>query len=107
MPRYIKTGATNPALTATLQDASGAVDLSTSTAKTVDLTLADGTSVRTAAAVSFVTDGTDGRVTYAWQEGDTDVAGELRCEFNITWGDGTITVFPDDGYGIIFVVADI
>ncbi len=105
--RYIKEGALAPALTATLTDENGtAVDVSAATAKTVSIVHINGTVIQDGATVDWVTDGTNGQVSYTWQSGDTDTTGELRVEFDITIG-GAVIKFPDNGYGTVIVVGEL
>ena len=48
-------------------------------------------------AVSLVTDGTDGKVQYSWQDGDTDTVGTYKAEFVAEYSDGILTI-PNDGF---------
>ena len=48
-------------------------------------------------AVSLVTDGTDGKIQYSWQDGDTDETGVYKAEFVAEYSDGVLTI-PNDGF---------
>lgn len=56
--------------------------------------------------ICIITDAVDGRVTYLWQLGDTDVAGTFHVEFEIHWG-AEIQTVPNDSYLSIKIVADL
>lgn len=62
--------------------------------------------VNTLKAACSVTDFVDGRVFYAWQDGDTDTAGIYNVEFEIHWG-SEIQTIPNDTYIQINIVADL
>jgi Rib/alpha/Esp surface antigen-like repeat protein len=50
----------------------------------------------------------DGRlVRYAWDEGDTDTAGEYDTEIEVTYADGRKETWPADGYDRLRIVADL
>jgi hypothetical protein len=71
----------------TISDASGAVDISGATTKQIILLKPDGTSIQEDA--SFVTDGTDGQLSYTIQSGDLDVCGTWRIQWLIILSSGT------------------
>jgi len=52
-------------------------------------------------------DGTDGKVEYRWQAGDTDTIGTYDCEFEVTFTDGGVQTFPPDKYLTVEVVAEL
>ena len=45
-----------------------------------------------------VEDASEGQVSYAWEDGDTSIAGHYYVEFEIDWGLGRIETVPNDGY---------
>lgn len=49
-------------------------------------------------AATFTSDGTDGDVQYALQEGDLAVSGRLSGQYVIDWGGGEEETVPDDGF---------
>ena len=71
----------------TIADASGAVDISGATTKQIILLKPDGTSIQEDA--SFVTDGTDGQLSYTIQSGDLNVCGTWRIQWLIILTSGT------------------
>lgn len=48
-----------------------------------------------------------GVVRYAWQAVDTDQEGIFQSECEVTYSDGGIETFPEDGYLSINIVADL
>jgi hypothetical protein len=48
-----------------------------------------------------------GGVRYTWRPTETDVAGIHRCEFELTFADGSIETFPNDGFFDIEILGDI
>lgn len=98
IPRFsIKQGDTRPVFLATLFSGNNVVDLTT--ASTAKLTLVDsaGSTTLSLAAMTILTPATNGQVSYAWQSADTATADTYQGEVKVTWGDGTIERFPNDG----------
>jgi hypothetical protein len=60
-----------------------------------------------AGVVDIDGDPTSGVVTYEWQPGDTDEAGGFYGEFEVTFDDGSVETFPNDGYVRIAIVAEL
>jgi len=50
-----------------------------------------------------VVDAELGRVRYDWQPEDTAVSGDFEAEFEVTYADGSIETFPNEGYIEIFI----
>lgn len=52
---------------------------------------------------------TDGVVQYAWSDvnDDTDTADTFYAEFEVEWASGDRTTYPNDGYIIVVIVADL
>lgn len=92
----IKRGDRRPKLRATLTDSAGAaIDLTGNLGVRMHLRRA-GSEVVSIDATVDVVDEPNGVVEYAWQDGDTDVAGRFEAEFEIGWIDGPETV-PNGG----------
>ena len=94
-----KQGDRVPALNVTLNDANGAVDLTTSTEIKFQMEK-KGTRERIIDSVDVTKDtppGVDGKVTYQWQLADTDDWGLFRGLFVVTFSSGESS-FPSDGY---------
>ena len=103
-----KVGDTRPYLDATLSDANGAVDLSTSAVESVRFVMEDkdGTEVvnesSTGANVT-ITGSTSGQVRYAWQTGDLANPGNYYGEWKVLYTDGSAARFPNTGHAEIAV----
>ena len=46
-------------------------------------------------------------VSYAWQQGDTDIAGDYDAEFRVEFSDGSIETFPNCGFISVGICRDI
>lgn len=49
----------------------------------------------------------DGIVGYGWKEGDTEVAGNYRAEFKITYSDDLVQHYPSSGFIGVSISADV
>lgn len=89
-------GDQRPPLGTQFTDADGnAIDTTEATAITFTMTsLRDGTTVVEGEAASDVLR-TEGRHEYRWASGDTDIAGDYRATFRVTWDDGRPETFPN------------
>jgi len=54
-----------------------------------------------------ITDAINGIVQYDWQAGDTDTVGTYFVEFQVTYSDGAIETFPNNGNKIVSVVREL
>ena len=113
MAILMKSGDTAPDVKATLKDADGnAVDLAGASVKFVLATKASPRTVKVdaTASVDQVSDGTDGskgKVSYAWLAGDTDSPGSYVAEFEVVYSDGEVQTFPTQGYVDCTITADL
>lgn len=71
----------------TISDSSGTIDISSATTKQIILLRPDGTKVQEDA--TFVTDGTDGRLSYTIQSTDFSLAGIWRVQWYIVMTSGS------------------
>jgi hypothetical protein len=102
----IKRGDTYPFLKGTLSDADGVVNL-TGAAVRVILKTKGTTPTVLVNGVCTITNPTGGQVEYEWLTPDTADVNTLDGEFEVTWGDGEITTFPNEGYFEVAVVPDL
>lgn len=93
MSFVIKQNNTSPALLATLQGPYGETINVQGSSVVLRLKNLD-TGVVTTKTMSINADNT---VRYDWLGGDTGASGTYRCEFEVTYTDGTIETFPNDG----------
>lgn len=59
------------------------------------------------ASASVVGDPMKGTVSYLWQPADTAQVGTYRGEFEVTFADGTVETFPNNGFIHIRVGEDL
>lgn len=59
------------------------------------------------AAASIEGDPANGVVRYDWQVADTANAGRFEAEFEVTYSDGTVETFPNDGFIVVQIGGDI
>lgn len=108
---FIKQNDTSPVIQSILKDSAG--DPANLTDATVEfhMTDSDGTiKINTSDNVSIVGDPLNGTVKYEWQANgtkDTDVAGEFKAEWEVTYSDGSIETFPNDGSIIILITKEL
>jgi hypothetical protein len=106
MTFYVKQNDTSPSMLATLQDADGnAVNVTGATIRFHMRTIGSTTSKVDDAAVIVTAD--NGEVRYDWDAADTDTVGSYQAEFEVTYADGSIETFPNDGYIRIEITDDI
>lgn len=95
---------------ATVKDNAAAVNLSSAT--TVEMKVVDEPGSATPlidwTAVTPDPDQTTntGQVSYTPSSGDVDTAGRYFVQFRVTWGDGSVDFFPDQGNFAVLVIHD-
>ena len=102
---FLKVGDLLPALEATLQDANGAVNLTDATVRFVMEDSAHANKVNAAATITAPA--TTGQVKYAWVSGDTNTAGIYCGEFVVTFAGALEATFPNSGYILIQIEAEV
>ncbi len=109
----IKTGDTSSAVYATLEDASGdAVSILGASVRFKMGPLSGGTLAVAATATNAqvgagTADGSTGNVIYSWGTSDLSTADWYRAEWEVTFSNGSIETFPNDGYMIVAVRSDL
>jgi hypothetical protein len=58
-------------------------------------------------AAATIEDAEAGVVSYTWEAGDTDTAGNFDAEVEITWDDGGVETVPNDSYWDITILDDL
>jgi hypothetical protein len=58
-------------------------------------------------AAMFIVDDANGLVQYDWVAGDTDTVGTYYVEFQVTFVDGSIETFPNNGNAAVTVVKEL
>lgn len=104
---FIKKGDTLPSIQATLKDANdtavsvvGATIRFIMTNKSTGVNAVDG-------AVAVTVNGAGGVVRYDWQDGDTDVAGGYRAEWEVEFAPNQVETFPNSAYINIKITDDL
>ena len=97
MAFVIKQGDTSPALLVTLQD-SGRQPVSLNGSTVLFHFRGTRGSATPVTAPAVIVDAEAGQVRYDWRAEDTATAGDYEGEFEVTYSDGTVETFPNDGY---------
>lgn len=109
----MKTGDLRPGVQATLTDNTGnPVNIAGATVRFVMATRASPREVviDTAASNDQAGDGSDGskgKVSYEWVDGDTETAGTFLSEFEVTYASGITQTFPTVGYKTVNFTEDL
>lgn len=97
----MKRGDTAPAMVATIT----AYDVDAGQVQPVDLTVASQVlavarqnGVRLFARDVTASGTANGEVTVEWVAGDTDAIGYVSFDFEVTWADGKVQTFPEEGH---------
>lgn len=102
----IKRNDTRPAFAATLRDGEGTVvNLSGATAR-FHMRHSRTRALKVDAAMNVVSP-TLGTVRYDWVAADTDTLGVFLAEVQVTFGDGTVSTFPNDSDHEVEVVPEV
>lgn len=104
---YIKQNDTVQRITRDLKDAFGSpVNLTGATIK-FSMRVKPAGAVKVNGAAATIVIAGIGRVRYNWIAADTNTADEYEGEFEVTFSDGTIQTFPNDGNIPIIVTDDV
>lgn len=96
MAFYIKQNDTSPAIETILQSDDGSVIIDL-TDCSVDFHMTHSQRDVEVTGACAILDEEGGRVRYQWLTGDTSIAGWYRAEFEVTYSDGKIETFPNEG----------
>lgn len=98
---------TAPAYTVQLTDEDSApVALTLASSVKMLMRMVGTTTAKINAAASILYAAT-GIIAYPWSASDLNTVGEFEAEVEVTWVDGTVETFPNDGFNTILVVDDI
>ena len=89
-----------------LQDVNGNVDLTNASSVVFNMRDLDE-AVKVSRGACTVVTATTGYVKYPFQATDTDTNGFFKGEFEVTWSDGVIETYPENGYIDIEITDDI
>ena len=104
---YIKENDTASFLTRDLKDAFGAPVNVTGAAVKFSMRVKPAGTVKVDAVDAVIVTAGTGRVRYEWTAANTNTADEYEGEFQVTYANGKIQTFPNDGHIPIVVTDDI
>lgn len=107
MTFYVKQNDTAPSIRATLKDSDNTVINLTGATVRFHMRTIGGTTAKVDSAATVVSPATSGVVQYDWVAADTDTVGTYQAEFEVTYSDGTIETFPNNGYIVVEITDDI
>ena len=107
MTFYMKQNDTAPSIRANLKDGDGAAIDLTGASIRFHMRTIGGTSSKVDAAGYVISPPASGIAQYNWIAADTDTVASYQAEFEVTYSDGTIETFPNDGYIRVEVTDDI
>lgn len=102
---YLKRGDTGPTISAVLSDPAGVVDLTGATVR-FKMRLSDSGAI-VVNAVATIVSAAAGSVSYGWEAADTAVAGTYLAEWEVTFGNGEVITFPNDGHLHVKIAGDL
>lgn len=103
---YIKQNDTSPSIKVQFLDSDNIpVNITGSVIKFKMTNYNSGENVVDKAAV--ISDGEDGTAYYLWDAVDTSIAGLFKAEFEVTYTDGYVETFPNDGYITVSIQDDL
>ena len=106
MSFYVKQNDTSPIMLATLQDADGvAVGLVGATVRFHMRAI--GSSQTKVDSAATIVSAVAGSVSYSWSASDTNTIGSYQAEFEVTYGDGRVETFPNNGYISVEIIDDV
>ena len=104
---YIKENDTASFLTRDLKDAFGAPVNVTGAAVVFSMRVKPAGTLKVTRRTCSIVSGVTGRVRYEWIAADTNTADEYEGEFEVTYANGKIQTFPNDGHIPVMVTDDI
>ena len=106
MTFYIKQNDTSPSIQGTVKDPDGVAVVVSGATVRFHMWGKYNKTAKVDAAGSIV-DGPNGVVKYDWSAADTDTTGTYSGEFEITFIDGSVQTYPNNGYITIKIKDDI
>tara|TARA_R110000823_G_scaffold58005_5_gene139922 strand:- start:994 stop:1317 length:324 start_codon:yes stop_codon:yes gene_type:complete len=106
MTFYVKQNDTSPSILATLKDAAGAAVSLAGASVRLHMRKIGFAQVTVDQAATIVT-AASGEVRYDWVAADTAAVGSYEAEIEVTYGDGSIETFPNDGFIRVEITDDI
>ena len=104
---YIKANDTASFITRELKDAFGATVNVTGARVVFSMRVKPAGAIKVDAETAVIVTGGTGRVRYEWIAANTNTADEYEGEFQVTYANGKIQTFPNDGHIPVVVTDDI
>ena len=104
---YIKANDTASFLTRDLKDAFGAPVNVTGASVVFSMRVKPAGTIKVDGEDAVIVTAGTGRVRYEWLAANTDTADEYESEFQVTYANGKIQTFPNDGYIPVVITDDI
>jgi hypothetical protein len=104
---YIKQNDTASFLTRDLKDAFGAPVNVTGAAVKFSMRVKPAGTIKVDDEDAVIVTAGTGRVRYEWTAANTDTADEYEAEFQVTYANGKIQTFPNDGHIPVMITDDI
>ena len=104
---HIKQNDTSPSLEVFLQDDKGRIVSTTGGTVVFHMRLLSDLSSKISDGSVVIVNGAAGHVRYAFAAADTDTSGTYQGEFEVTFSNGKIETFPNDGYIKIVITDDV
>lgn len=106
-PHFVKEGDTVRKFRRRLKDGNGVPVNITGATIAFSMRVKPAGTVKVSLGAGTVVDGGGGLVQYAQATGDVDTADIYETEWKVTYSDGTIQRFPNDGYYDTVVTANV
>jgi len=106
-PHYMKQGDTASIMKRTLVNAFGSPVNLTGASLKFSMRVKPAGTVKVNGASATIANAGLGEVQYSFSASDTNTADEFESEWEVTYTDGSIQTFPNDGYTPVIVTDDI
>jgi hypothetical protein len=104
---YIKQNDTASFITRDLKDAFGSPVNVTGSSVKFSMRVKPAGAVKVDGEDAVIVNAGTGRVRYEWLAANTDTADEYEAEFQVTYANGRIQTFPNDGHIPVVITDDI
>ena len=106
-PHYMKQGDTASIMKRTLVNAFGSPVNLTGASLKFSMRVKPAGTVKVNGALATIANAGLGEVQYSFSTDDTDTADEFESEWEVSFSDGSVQTFPNDGYTPVIVTDDI
>ena len=106
-PHYMKQGDTASIMKRTLVNAFGSPVNLTGASLKFSMRVKPGGATKVDRASATISNAGLGEVQYSFSASDTNTADEFESEWEVSFSDGSVQTFPNDGYTPVIVTDDI